>query len=73
MSAKAAAGRLRELSIPEMQCWLRARKLPVGGKKADLEARLAAALPPGTLPPGWAPSAPAAAPAAAPSASQQAA
>jgi len=38
--AKHAIGCLKDLSIPEMQCFLRSRKQPVGGKKADLEGRL---------------------------------
>ena len=33
-------GGAAKLSVPEMQCLLRALKLPVGGKKADLLARL---------------------------------
>ncbi|PNH07402.1 hypothetical protein TSOC_006140 [Tetrabaena socialis] len=44
VAAAAAAGRLGELTLPEMQCWLRARKAPVSGKKAEVEARLAALL-----------------------------
>lgn len=35
-----AAGRLQEISIPELKCFLKARKLPVGGKKAELIARM---------------------------------
>ena len=42
---KQAAGRLQELSIPELKCFLKARKLPVGGKKADLLARMESLLP----------------------------
>lgn len=42
MVRHAASGRLPSLTVPEMQCWLRARKAAVGGKKADLEARVAA-------------------------------
>ncbi len=34
------AGTLEKLSIPEMKCFLKAKKLPVSGKKADLLARL---------------------------------
>ncbi|KAL6746767.1 hypothetical protein V8C86DRAFT_2932267 [Haematococcus lacustris] len=52
--------RLRELSVPELQCWLRSRKLAVGGKKGDLEARIALAL--GLTPPGAAATTPATAP-----------
>lgn len=33
-------GGLAKLSVPELQCLLKARKLPVGGKKADLVARV---------------------------------
>ncbi|EFJ44501.1 hypothetical protein VOLCADRAFT_95187 [Volvox carteri f. nagariensis] len=44
VSAAAAAGHLSDLTLPEMQCWLRARKAPVSGKKADVEARLAGLL-----------------------------
>ncbi|KAL3140035.1 hypothetical protein ABBQ38_004316 [Trebouxia sp. C0009 RCD-2024] len=36
---KQAAGRLQDISIPELKCFLKARKLPVGGKKAELLAR----------------------------------
>ena len=35
-----AAQRGLDLTVPEMQCWLRAHKLLVSGKKADLEARM---------------------------------
>ncbi len=42
VEAKAAsAGGLAKLNVPELQCLLKARALPVGGKKADLVARLA--------------------------------
>ncbi|KXZ49646.1 hypothetical protein GPECTOR_20g503 [Gonium pectorale] len=44
VSAAAALGRMGDLMLPEMQCWLRARKAPVSGKKADVEARLAGLL-----------------------------
>ncbi|KAL3154065.1 hypothetical protein ABBQ32_013608 [Trebouxia sp. C0010 RCD-2024] len=37
---KQAAGRLQDISIPELKCFLKARKLPVGGKKAELLARV---------------------------------
>ncbi len=37
---KFAAGKLADLSIPELKCFLKARKLPVGGKKSDLVARV---------------------------------
>lgn len=37
---KLAAGKLADLSIPELKCFLKARKLPVGGKKSDLVARV---------------------------------
>lgn len=37
---KQAAGRLQDVSIPELKCFLKARKLPVGGKKSDLLARV---------------------------------
>ena len=37
---KFGAGRLQDLSIPELKCFLKARKLPVGGKKSDLVARI---------------------------------
>ena len=36
-----AAGQLDKLSIPELKCFLKARKQAVGGKKADLVARVA--------------------------------
>jgi hypothetical protein len=42
--AQHAAGALDKLSIPEMKVFLKARKLPLGGKKADLVARLGEAL-----------------------------
>lgn len=32
------------LSIPQLKVWLRARKLPVGGKKDELVARVTAAM-----------------------------
>jgi hypothetical protein len=44
VSARAGTGKLQELSIPEMQCRLKSHKLPVGGKKSDLEARILNAL-----------------------------
>ena len=37
---KFAAARLQDLSIPELKCFLKARKLPVGGRKSDLIARV---------------------------------
>ena len=37
---KHATGSLTDLSIPEIKCFLKARKVPVGGKKADLISRL---------------------------------
>jgi hypothetical protein len=40
----AGAGSLKDVSVAELKCYLKANKLPVGGKKADLEARLAAHL-----------------------------
>ena len=40
VASKHACGCLKDLSVPEMQCYLRTRKQPVGGKKADLEQRL---------------------------------
>ena len=36
-----AAGQLDKLSIPELKCFLKAHKQAVGGKKADLVARVA--------------------------------
>jgi len=39
-----ASGRLPSLGVVEMQGWLRARGLAVGGRKADLRARMAAEL-----------------------------
>ncbi|KAK9833073.1 hypothetical protein WJX74_006368 [Apatococcus lobatus] len=33
-------GKLSSLTVPELKTWLKARKLPVGGKKADLVLRL---------------------------------
>ena len=35
-----ARGKLGSLTVPELKTWLKAHKLPVGGKKADLVARL---------------------------------
>jgi len=40
----AASGRLPSLGVVEMQGWLRAHGLAVGGRKADLRARMAAEL-----------------------------
>ena len=40
MHEKQAAGRMQDVSIPELKCFLKARKLPVGGKKSDLLARV---------------------------------
>ena len=37
---KFAAGKLADLSVPELKCFLKARKLPVGGKKSDLVAKV---------------------------------
>lgn len=37
---KFAAGKLADLSIPQLKCFLKAHKLPVGGKKSDLIARV---------------------------------
>ncbi len=37
---KFAAGRLQDLSIAELKCFLKAHKLPVGGKKSDLVSRV---------------------------------
>lgn len=39
-----AQGLQEKLSVPEIKVFLKARKVPVGGKKADLLARLSAAL-----------------------------
>lgn len=39
-----AAGKLGSLTIPEMKCYLKSLKKPVGGKKAELEERVASAL-----------------------------
>eukprot|EP00798_Chlamydomonas_sp_ICE-L_P023033 gene23033-30227_t len=41
---KHTSGKLKDLSLAEMQCFLRAHKLAVSGKKADLELRVAAIL-----------------------------
>ena len=41
---KQAAGKLQELSVNELKVALKARKLPVGGKKGDLLARLQSVL-----------------------------
>ena len=35
-----AEGKLSRLTLPELKTWLKAHKLPVGGKKADLIVRL---------------------------------
>ena len=35
-----AAGKLSSLTIPQMKAYCRSMKQPVGGKKADLEARI---------------------------------
>ena len=40
IAQKQKEGKLAELTVPEMKCFLKGRKLPVGGKKADLIARL---------------------------------
>ncbi|GAX84724.1 hypothetical protein CEUSTIGMA_g12146.t1 [Chlamydomonas eustigma] len=42
--AKHAVGNLKDLNVPEMQCFLRARKQPVGGRKAELEERITSLL-----------------------------
>ena len=44
ISWDAASCNERDITWDEMQCWLRVRKAPVSGKKADVEARLAALL-----------------------------
>lgn len=41
---KFGAGRAEDLTVPEMKCFLKSLKLGVGGKKADLIARISAAL-----------------------------
>lgn len=43
---KAGVQGVEALSIPELQCYLRAHKLPVGGKKVDLQQRLQTVLGP---------------------------
>lgn len=40
-----AEGKSSSLTVPELKTWLKARKLPVSGKKADLVARLEIAAP----------------------------
>ena len=40
VTSKYACGSLKDLSIPEMQCFLRSKGQPVGGKKAELEQKL---------------------------------
>ena len=35
-----AEGQQQKLTLPEIKCFLRARKVPVGGKKADLLVRV---------------------------------
>lgn len=40
VTTKYACGSLKDLSIPEMQCFLKSKGQPVGGKKAELEQRL---------------------------------
>ena len=37
---KFAARKLQDLSVPELKCFLKAHKLPVGGKKSDLISRI---------------------------------
>ena len=37
---KESDGRLKELTIAELKCYLKAHKKPVGGKKEELVARL---------------------------------
>ena len=44
MAEKQAAGKLADLTIPELKLALKARKKQVGGKKGDLVDRLQAAL-----------------------------
>jgi 2-methylisocitrate lyase-like PEP mutase family enzyme len=44
VAEKAAAGKLEDLTIPEMKCFLKDRKLAVSGKKADLIARIRATM-----------------------------
>ena len=39
---KHAAGSLNDLSIPEMKCFLKAHKVPVGGKKARADSQIGA-------------------------------
>ena len=39
-----AAGSLGKLTIPELKAYLKSLRLPVGGKKGDLEERARAAL-----------------------------
>ncbi|CAD7702206.1 unnamed protein product [Ostreobium quekettii] len=39
-----AEGKVGKLSVPEMKCYLKAHKQKLGGKKADLEARLVSLL-----------------------------
>jgi hypothetical protein len=40
----AGTGVLKGVTVPEMQCYLKAHKLAVSGKKADLEARIISAM-----------------------------
>ena len=41
---KAAQGKLSDLTIPDMKCFLKGRKLAVAGKKADLVASVGESL-----------------------------
>ncbi len=41
VSEAAAAGRLADLTVPELKCWLRARGAKVTGNKVDVVARVA--------------------------------
>jgi hypothetical protein len=41
-AAVAAGAVFKGVSVPELQCYLRAHKLGVSGKKADLEAKVVA-------------------------------
>ena len=35
-----SGGKLKDLTIPEIKCYLKTQKQPVGGKKEELLARL---------------------------------
>jgi hypothetical protein len=41
-AAVAGGGVFKGVSVPELQCYLKAHKLGVSGKKADLEAKVVA-------------------------------